>query len=74
MQKFVQTPGLLVMLDERMRATARSLPTDGRCPTIPNRQAGVFIRQVGRRHAVVDSIGFRDGCGSTPRQPDDRGR
>ena len=36
MQKFVQTPGLLVMLDELNAATARSLPTDGRCRTIPN--------------------------------------
>jgi len=62
MQKFVQTPGLLVMLDE-LNAGYRQVFTDGRpLPTDPQPSwqgysSGRWVGDI----LVVDSIGFRDG-------------
>jgi hypothetical protein len=61
-QKFVQTPGLLVMLDE-LNASYRQVFTDGRpLPTDPQPSwqgysSGKWVGDT----LVVDSIGFRDG-------------
>jgi hypothetical protein len=62
MQKFVQVPGLLVMLDE-LNASYRQVFTDGRpLPVDPTPGWNGYSsgRWVGDT-LVVDSIGFRDG-------------
>jgi hypothetical protein len=62
MQKFVQTPGLLVMLDE-LNASYRQVFTDGRPlpndpqPSWQGYSSGKWVGDT----LVVDSIGFRDG-------------
>jgi hypothetical protein len=62
MQKFVQTPGLLVMLDE-LNAGYRQVFTDGRPlpndpqPSWQGYSSGKWVGDT----LVVDSIGFRDG-------------
>ena len=62
MQKFIQTPGLLVMLYE-MNANYRQVFTDGRpLPDDPNPSwQGYSIGKWDGDTLVVDSIGFRDG-------------
>ena len=62
MQKFVQVPGLLVMLDE-LNASYRQVFTDGRplpADPQPSWQGYSSGKWVGDT-LVVDSIGFRDG-------------
>jgi hypothetical protein len=62
MQKFIQTPGLLVMLDE-LNASYRQVFTDGRPlpndpqPSWQGYSSGKWVGDT----LVVDSIGFRDG-------------
>jgi hypothetical protein len=62
MQKFVQTPGLLVMLDE-LYASYRQVFTDGRpLPVDPQPSWQGYSSGKWQGDAlVVDSIGFRDG-------------
>jgi hypothetical protein len=62
MQKFIQTPGLLVMLYE-MNANYRQIFLDGRAlPEDPNPSwQGYSVGKWDGDTLVVDSIGFRDG-------------
>ena len=62
MQKFVQTPGVLVMLDE-LNASYRQVFTDGRpLPADPQPSwQGYSSGKWEGDTLVVDSIGFRDG-------------
>ena len=61
MQKFIQTPGLLVMLYEMNANYRQVLPTDDRCPMIPILRGRDIRSASGTATLVVDSIGFRDG-------------
>ena len=62
MQKFIQVPGLLVMIDE-LNASYRQIFTDGRplpvdpTPSWNGYSSGKWVGDT----LVVDSIGFRDG-------------
>ena len=62
MQKFVQVPGLLVMLDE-LNASYRQVFTDGRPLPVDPQPAwnGYSSGKWDGDTLVVDSIGFRDG-------------